>query len=114
MGEGGRRPGEGSSCLPALRRGGFLQQNESDILIELEQRALIRPSGTFSHATRGRRGKFGTPESRLTKFNTHHCFYRHFTSAHQLSPDSPAATGKMEIETAINCGRIPSRARGLS
>src|SRR5438552_7449120 len=69
MGEGGRRPGEGSYCLPALRRGGFLQQNESDILIELEQRALIRPSGTFSHATRGRRGKFGTPESRLTKFN---------------------------------------------
>src|SRR5438477_12330962 len=93
MGEGGRRPGEGSSCLPALRRGGFLQQNESDILIELEQRALIRPSGTFSHATRGRRGKFGTPESRLTKFNTHHCFYRHFTSANQPSPDSPALGG---------------------
>src|SRR5437667_12524645 len=52
------------------------------------------PSGTFSHATRGRRGKFGTPESRLTKFNTHHCFYRHFTSAHQLFPDSPACGGE--------------------
>src|SRR5207244_12014739 len=45
MGEGGRRPGEGSFCLPALRRGRFLQQNESDVLIELEQRALNSPIG---------------------------------------------------------------------
>src|SRR5436190_22208943 len=94
MGEGGRRPGEGSSCLPALRRGGFLQQNESDILIELEQRALIRPSGTFSHATRGRRGKFGTPESRLTKFNTHHCFYRHFHISPPTFPGQSCTRGR--------------------
>jgi len=105
MGEGGRRPGGALPVCPYSGEDDFCSKMKSDMVIELEQRALIRPlafakprlrfggarSGTFSHATaRGRRGKFGTSASRMTKFNTHHCFDWHFTSARQLSPDSPA------------------------